>query len=401
MNITDILSKIHELRPEERIQLFELIGITNEDDLRQYLVGGYLSPRDEQAFLNYQEYRIHKTLLIYIPPILLILGTFGNIFAFLVLRHKAMSRLSTYLFLAVLSVADSLVLGIGLLRLWVGELSNFDIRDQADWLCKCIITLGYVWSDFSVWLIVAVTLERYIVVAYPLKAQRLCSVQKAKKTIFALLITFVAINMHFFWTVGLHQSVNGGEMKCDSSPDHAYLVNVVWPWIDALLYSFVPFVLILIFNILIIFRIFRATTGREYLQNRGKNIRRFNLEGNSRLTIMLLTVSFTFLVTTLPMNIGIIGSFFWNKRSHNVAEMSKLRLFVTVAELLMYLNHSINFFLYCATGQKFRNEIVKMVCVRFGHIPTPDHSQHLYCSRGCSVSGNNNIIRKSVAETEV
>jgi len=36
---------------------------------------------------------------------------------------------------------------------------------------------------------------------------------------------------------------------------------------------------------------------------------------------------------------------------------AKLILVRTVCELLMYVNHSINFFLYCATGQKFRRQL--------------------------------------------
>lgn len=36
--------------------------------------------------------------------------------------------------------------------------------------------------------------------------------------------------------------------------------------------------------------------------------------------------------------------------------MAQFKLIMTVTELLMYTNHSINFFLYCATGNKFRQQ---------------------------------------------
>jgi len=41
----------------------------------------------------------------------------------------------------------------------------------------------------------------------------------------------------------------------------------------------------------------------------------------------------------------------------DLAFAAKLILVRTVCELLMYVNHSINFFLYCATGQKFRRQL--------------------------------------------
>jgi hypothetical protein len=65
---------------------------------------------------------------------------------------------------------DSLVLYLGLFRKWVGELTGFDPQDHSEWLCKSIVMLGYSCSDVSVWIIVAVTVERYIVVCHPLKA---------------------------------------------------------------------------------------------------------------------------------------------------------------------------------------------------------------------------------------
>ena len=81
-----------------------------------------------------------------------------------------MARQSTHHFLAALAVADSLVLYIGLFRKWIGDLTSFDAQTESEWLCKGIVMLGYTCSNVSVWIIVAVTVERYIVVCHPLKA---------------------------------------------------------------------------------------------------------------------------------------------------------------------------------------------------------------------------------------
>ena len=113
-----------------------------------------------QAMMNFTEYRLSKDILIYIPPVLLLVGTIGNILSFVILMTRSMRTFSTYLYLAVLSLTDILVLYAGLLRLWVGELSGHDVRDQSDWSCKVINVMGYTVSDFSVWLIIAVTIER-------------------------------------------------------------------------------------------------------------------------------------------------------------------------------------------------------------------------------------------------
>nr|KAG5693118.1 hypothetical protein BaRGS_014068 [Batillaria attramentaria] len=212
----------------------------------------------------------------------------------------------------------------------------------------------------------------------------LCNVTRAKRVILGLVAVFVVINLHFLWTAGLQwESSKTGEphnARCDSSQGHEVLVVVVWPWVDALLYGFGPFLIISVLNIII--------------------IRRLTSDSNMRLTVMLLTVSFAFLLTTLPMNVSIIGAAFWNRDADNIPVMVRVKLVSTVAELLMYLNHSVNFFLYCATGQKFRNEVVRMVCGKQRpNALLADHSQHLYCSRMCVASYVE--IRRSTDETEL
>ena len=81
-----------------------------------------------------------------------------------VTRHKIDDYSLNLLFFpsstASLAVIDTVVLFIGLLRLWLAELVGFDFQDSGDWICKLTVVLGYVASDLSVWLIIAVTVER-------------------------------------------------------------------------------------------------------------------------------------------------------------------------------------------------------------------------------------------------
>ena len=319
----------------------------------------------EQELMKYEIYRIHKYILLYVPPILIILGTFGNIFSFIILKRKAMLKFSTYFYLMILAIADTLVLYIGLLRLWVGELTGFDLKNQADWLCKLTTVIGYTVSDFSVWLIIAVTTERFIVVCHPLKANAMCNTPRARKVILALLLVMFCINLHFFWTVKIRNFRHKGEVipQCTAAEQYDWLVNEVWPWVDAFIYSFLPFLVIMMLNVLIIRQVVKARRSRSHLaEMRSYEQRRPSHEGSTRLTVMLLTISFAFLLTTLPMNITNITAYFWRQYRGDLHEVSKYTLARTITEMLMYINHSMNFFLYCATGQKFRHQLIWMVC---------------------------------------
>jgi len=48
-----------------------------------------------------------------------------------------------------------------------------------------------------------VTVERYVVVCHALSARVVCRRPRALAVIAALLLAFVALNLHFFWTVEL------------------------------------------------------------------------------------------------------------------------------------------------------------------------------------------------------
>jgi len=70
---------------------------------------------------------------------------------------------------------------------------------------------------------------------------------------------------------------------------------------------------------------------------------------------MLLVVSFAWLILTTPFAAcGFI--FAVGEIDRELAE--RLMPFKAVAFLLMYVNHAVNFYLYCLTGCKFRRELV-------------------------------------------
>ena len=66
-------------------------------------------------------------------------------------------------------------------------------------------------SDYSVWLIVAVTCERYLVVCHPFRAGMFCGTPVARRLVLGLLLAFLGLNVHFFWTVGVVRFCRHGQ----------------------------------------------------------------------------------------------------------------------------------------------------------------------------------------------
>lgn len=83
---------------------------------------------------------------------------------------------------------------------------------------------------------------------------------------------------------------------------------------------------------------------------------------HSRVTAMLLTVSFVWLALTTPYT---VSCFLYTLADLSPSTAALLMPFKAVAFLLMYANHAVNFYLYCLNGRKFRRELVEtVVCVR-------------------------------------
>ncbi|KAH3779204.1 probable G-protein coupled receptor 139 [Dreissena polymorpha] len=323
----------------------------------------------EKDLLMFDEFVIQKQIIVFGAPLLLAIGTIGNLISFYILL-KNTRKASTYTYLSVLAIMDILVIYVGLLRVWLVQL-GIHVEELNSVMCKLVKFLGFFCSDVSVWLIVIVTVERTIVVALPLKAPSVCNSKYAKLGITSVICIFVLLNLHFLWSMDLHYTVKNTTVttECKAIEGYTYLVEIIWPWVDAAFYSFIPFVIIFVLNIVIIKNVINAKNARLVLRQQCSLSRPHAVktqthehgEMSRRITCMLLAVSFTFLITVLPMNILIIRNSLVDN-TETLKGLIRQRLLMTVAEMLMYTNHSINFFLYCATGKKFRGQFRALAC---------------------------------------
>ena len=115
------------------------------------------------------------------------LGIVANIVSFIVLKTLVRKQ-STTVYLLALSVADILVLICALLLqcfrtlaehfdVWQSYTSNYHVIFVVVYPCVFVVRLA------GVWMMVSLTIDRYIAVCYPLAAQRLCTLSRAYKQV--------------------------------------------------------------------------------------------------------------------------------------------------------------------------------------------------------------------------
>ena len=341
---------------------------------------------------DYLQYKIADYIWIYVSPVLLLVGTFGNILSILVLLRKSMRSSTTMFYLTALSFGDLFTLYTGLLRYWIAAFKDVDVRNESDAGCKIHTFLVYFSLDFTVWILVAVTLDRCLCVSLPFKARRICSLKRSRMVVIIIICALFLKNMHFFWTV---QLVHTWEFRCDGATVSVnYFLDFVWPWIDFSTFCLIPFTIMIVCNIKIIYEmivsqrkisantdIYRpklltqfsntGTSGpsntlpqhgfcrqRESVAVSADTNKKLQTQRISSLTAMLLTVNCVFLITTLPIQIFLIGEEYWfpsdNRSNEQIASFS---LGWAIVNILQYLNNAIHFFLYCLTGPRFRHQL--------------------------------------------
>ena len=231
--------------------------------------------------------------------------------------------------------------------------------------CKMIMYVFLICLHMSAWFVIAVTVDRFIVVWLPLRTHRarpssvLCGIlsnetHQCKVVSFVMLVVLLFYNGHILWTIALRPD-GEASYKC-SSEDNNYFMSTVFPVMKLLSYCVVPFFIVLLLNAAIIIRISKSKN--VPLLNRSVTFKGTCTSHQNRITGMLLTVSITWLLLTGPFTI-------WSLVPNNpVTTSSKAQSFLikTICFTLMYLNHSINFYLYCLTGARFRRQLREMLC---------------------------------------
>ncbi|XP_045215468.2 lysophosphatidic acid receptor 6-like [Mercenaria mercenaria] len=319
---------------------------------------------------TYSEYEAEKLIWKIVPPILLVLGTVGNCLSILVLTRGSIRSSTTALFLTVLAFSDLVVLYSGLLRQWLIHLFDTDVRKVSPFGCKLNIWLVYCSLDFSAWILIVVTLERVISAWLPHRARTLCTTKSAISLLISVGVFILALNAHMLYGMVFKTSTDENNnieyQKCvEIDEDYSGFFNVTWPWIDFCAFCLIPFTVIVIGNALILFKVINSQrkVKSRIVPTAGSGNRQQTTSSHSSkqssMTAMLFTLNIVFLISTSPISVYNICYPFWtaNASEHDYAQLA---LWWAVVNMLMYVNNSLNFILYCLSGSKFRLEVKRI-----------------------------------------
>lgn len=128
---------------------------------------------------TYLEMAAADVILKYVYPFIVFLGTFGNMTSFVVLMRRRMRVTSVYFFLTVLAVADTIMLFVSAFKTWIRVLTGWELLVYSSATCKTVFFLVLFSQHMAAWVVVLVTIDRFIAVWFPLRATSWCTVRRA------------------------------------------------------------------------------------------------------------------------------------------------------------------------------------------------------------------------------
>lgn len=289
-------------------------------------------------------------VLTYIPLIIIAIACIFNTIAFLVfVSHKDMKKHSSMRYLAFISIFDTLCLPFWNLNQFLKPNFNFEIEYLNVYLCRTTIFIQFITIQVSSLLRCLVCVDRYFTIINVRNGvswfQKLPfrTIKSANWWSMSVIIVICLLNSHLILFAGKHTTksiINMNITYFDCYKTDFYNIRPMWNRVNFVLDCTLPFIIIIIFDILLINRTFNI----KYQSNSfSKSAER----GKRRLTISLIIITLMYIFMSLPSSI--FFSFFID-----YLFKSNGQLYSVLLKSFYFSQHSIIFFECYFTNIKFR-----------------------------------------------
>ena len=241
------------------------------------------------------------------------------------------------------------------------QMLGIDFIDTSFVACASIYFLRYWGQMTSSWLTVAISCERFLAVAFPLKASQISTLTKASCVCACTFIVCACASLFPFWTLTLHRDDSDGVQWCGYRDQQQF---EVYNWTFIHIFSLLlPSFLIFVLTALIIHNLRRFSITRSQMSRHGDVTKQKGLSIEQQLTVMLVTVAIMFLVLRLPyMIVHMLVDFIEQIWGHGIMRRDpwfvyRLTYARDICDVIATSNFAINFFLYCLTGSQFRASV--------------------------------------------
>ena len=324
--------------------------------------------------LQRNEYSIFFDFVV--PGILLnvigLLGLIGNTLSIIVLSRPQM-RQSINCILIGLASFDSILIVTSILMLGLPAIFDFlSIQSSENYhapgfdmfhfyftkvfpfITPTVYSIGMIVQTGSVYLTIAVTLERFVAVCLPFRSRSLCTYGRARYGVILVTLFAIIYNLPRFWEIkwkttypyGMnHTEYSFTEVIPTELRNNRWYLSVYYTWSYLIFMFFIPFSCLAIFNLLIYRQVRIANSERSRMSRQEQ--KEIGLA-----TMLMVVVIVFFLCNVLALVVNILEHLFHKQFDQ----------MININNLLITLNSSVNFIIYCIFNDKFKRIFCKLFC---------------------------------------
>nr|KAG5704422.1 hypothetical protein BaRGS_024277 [Batillaria attramentaria] len=276
------------------------------------------------------------------------------------MNSKRVVTIACCVLFEALAVTDSVLLIVGLLRRCLKDGFEFDVNALHASVCKTQRFVDYTLGMISSFLLVTLTLQRATSVLCPYRTNVLFTRGRCLLAVAIIVVCAALLNINLPFSMGLVVRPNSTDIECHFLDKQAEdYVKSVHNYLDVAFTSVIPSLIMIGSNAVIIWKV-KQVEKRVHELTEGQN-KTNKSSKTSQMTVTLIIVSVAFVLLTLPMTLFYFCTYTIEDEDELDGDLPDSHYVVeAVVFLLYYSNAAVNFYIYCLSGTKFRQELRRL-----------------------------------------
>ncbi|XP_074645618.1 FMRFamide receptor-like [Tubulanus polymorphus] len=294
---------------------------------------------------------LHKIIRLYVMcivlPLVCLIGLIGNMLSFTVWWREGGKTSTNFLLLALSAVDGLFLLNYFCYQSLSYLLSYNNIKNPA---FKYMNNLFWITKFMAIYTMIIIAVDRCIAVCLPLYATVWVTVRRTKIIFTSMVIVCVVYNSPRFIK---------SEYTTYKNRTYRLAYMIV---LYIIIYFVIPLLALMISNLILISNIRKSDRERAtMLITTASNAPTPSQSNTHNITQILILIITCFILCEMPAFVfSMLEIVYSGKKLSKQADIS-LNIYKMITELLFACNSSVNFFIYCLKGKKFRRLLKSML----------------------------------------